>query len=182
MSKDWVQTFTGRQFFPFSPTPESIDIRDIAHALSQLCRYNGHCVRHYSVAEHSVHVSRIVGARINDLTLARWALLHDASEAYLADVPRPVKHLPAMAPYREAEARLQAVICIRFGLEIAEPVIVAQVDHSILGAEARQLLVPVHPEWNPPVPPPELAKIRLGVSAREAEAMFLNRFEALFHG
>lgn len=59
---DWMQTFTGRQFWPMDPRPEDLDILDIAHALSLLCRFGGHCQRFYSVAEHSVHVSTLATA------------------------------------------------------------------------------------------------------------------------
>ncbi len=83
---DWIATFTGKRFWPLDPRPEEVCIEDIAHALSMKCRFGGHCARFYSVAEHSVYVSQAVKP---DLRLA--ALLHDAAEAYLADIPRPVK-------------------------------------------------------------------------------------------
>ena len=78
----WLQTYTGIQFWPLDPRPEEIDIQDIAHALSLLCRFNGHCQRFYSVAEHSVHVSTILAPEFG-----LWGLLHDAAEAYLSDIP-----------------------------------------------------------------------------------------------
>lgn len=80
---DWMQTFTGRAYWPCDPLPSDVYIGDIAHALARLCRFNGHViVPHYSVAEHSVRCSRIV-----ESNLALAALLHDAAEAYVADVP-----------------------------------------------------------------------------------------------
>ncbi|MBF0612521.1 MAG: hypothetical protein HQL55_15470, partial [Magnetococcales bacterium] len=78
---NWIQTFTGRQFWPLAPVLEHIHVQDIAHALSLLCRFNGHCQKFYSVAEHSLHVATILPPE-----LAGWGLLHDASEAYLADL------------------------------------------------------------------------------------------------
>ena len=78
----WIQTYTGRQFWPLDPRIEDIDIHDIAHALSHQCRYSGHCLRFYSVAEHSVLLSHHVAGEH-----MLWALLHDAWEAYLAAIP-----------------------------------------------------------------------------------------------
>lgn len=108
----WMQTFTGKRFYPLDPRPEDIDPRDIAHALSLLCRYNGHIDRFYSVAEHCVLMSRVMP---ND-TLALEALLHDGSEAYCGDMVRPLKHTAEMAPYRVAEDRVMDALAIRFGL------------------------------------------------------------------
>lgn len=112
---DWIQTYSGRAFYPLAPYPQDVCIEDIAHALSQLCRFGGHCRRFYSVAEHSVLLSRVV---VPEFQL--WALLHDASEAYLVDVPRPIKkQLPA---YVEAERRVMAAICARFETRSARAV------------------------------------------------------------
>jgi hypothetical protein len=83
---DWIQTYSGRQFWPLDPRVEDVHLEDIAHALSNVCRYTGHVREFYSVAEHSVHVSW--SCEPED---ALWGLLHDASEAYLADMARPVK-------------------------------------------------------------------------------------------
>lgn len=103
-SGDWIQTATGGQFWPMDPQPDEIDINDIAHALAMLCRFGGHCLRFYSVAEHSVLLSHAVPPEH-----ALWALLHDATEGYLVDMPRPIKaFLPG---YKEAEAGIvRAVI------------------------------------------------------------------------
>ncbi|MEM9149127.1 MAG: hypothetical protein AAGB19_01555 [Cyanobacteria bacterium P01_F01_bin.3] len=80
----WIQTFTGKAFWPLEPDPELICIEDIAWALAHQSRYSGHCDRFYSVAEHSLWVS---GQCSPEHKL--WGLLHDASEAYLSDVVRP---------------------------------------------------------------------------------------------
>ncbi|MFG0247924.1 MAG: phosphohydrolase, partial [Phycisphaeraceae bacterium JB051] len=78
----WIQTYTGKAFYPLREDPGIIDIRDIAHALSLQCRFNGHCSDFYSVAQHSVHVSEVVPQ-----AFALWGLLHDAAEAYMSDLP-----------------------------------------------------------------------------------------------
>ena len=81
-----IITFTGKIIDPINPDPEDIDIRDIAHSLSQQCRFTGHTSEFYSVAEHSVLVSEAVPARD-----AALGLMHDATEAYLADLAKPIK-------------------------------------------------------------------------------------------
>jgi hypothetical protein len=91
---DWIQTFTGKQFWPLDPRPDEVYIEDIAHALGNICRFNGHCLRFYSVAEHCFHVSHKVVPG-----LALMGLLHDAAEAYVCDVVRPVK--PYLKEYKK---------------------------------------------------------------------------------
>lgn len=136
-----MQTYTGRKFWPLDPWPEEVDIFDIAHALSMTCRYGGHSKRFYSVAEHSVLVSRFVPG---DQKLA--GLLHDAAEAYFGDVIRPVKkHLRV----RPIELRLDQAIATRFGLTLAEmhsPEI-KSVDNRILVDERDELMTPTADEW-----------------------------------
>lgn len=105
----WIQTFTGRRFWPMDPRSEDVCILDIVHALSMLCRYGGHTRKFYSVAEHSVHLyehARAFAPSNPSLWVA--ALLHDASEAYLVDVPRPVK--PFLVGYRDAERQVEVAI------------------------------------------------------------------------
>lgn len=94
---DWMQTFTGKQFFPLDPRPEDFDIRDIAHALSMICRYGGHAKHFYSVAEHSWHISMHVSPEA-----ALFGLMHDAAEAYLGDMVRPLKQ--NMQDFKQAES------------------------------------------------------------------------------
>jgi uncharacterized protein len=139
---DWIQTYTGRQFWPLEPDPEEIVVEDIAHALSMQCRFVGHCNHFYSVAQHSVLVSRACDPRD-----ALWGLLHDAAEAYLVDLCRPVKHEPRMLAYREAEAALQRAICLRFGLPFEEPESVRRADRALLRTEQRDLMKPPPAAW-----------------------------------
>lgn len=140
---DWIQTYSGLAMYPLDPRSEEIDIWDIARALSHMCRFTGHTRKFYSVAEHSVHCSNIVETAED----ARWALLHDASEAYISDVSRPLKQLPAFDAYREAEAALQAAIAKRFQLPAIQPEAVTKADGIMLAIEARDLMAPMQPGW-----------------------------------
>jgi 5'-deoxynucleotidase YfbR-like HD superfamily hydrolase len=136
----WLQTYTGRAIYPLSLKPEDINLVDIAHALSMQCRFSGHTTWHYSVAQHAVLVSKHVPCQF-----ARWALLHDATEAYLVDLPRPVKHL--MTEYVEAEANAEQVIANRFGLELPMPAEVKRADLEALATEYRDLMGKGDREW-----------------------------------
>lgn len=117
-----IRTFTGRMVDPFNLTPDDIDIIDIAHALARIPRFNGHTAGFLSVARHSIRVAQTVpqfmppaadplAIRMSQFT----GLLHDASEAYLCDIPSPVKSRPEMEGYREAEARAHHAIATKFG-------------------------------------------------------------------
>jgi hypothetical protein len=164
---DWMQTVSGRQFWPLDPRAEEVHIEDIAGALSKLCRYGGQCLRFYSVAEHCVHVANYAP---EGLKLA--ALLHDASEAYLSDVIRPIKsHL---TNYLEIEAGLERVIAQRFGLTWPMPVEVKRLDTAILADEREQNMAA------PPIPwqqndPPLGVTLQFWVPQR-AEREFLRAF------
>ena len=163
---DWMQTITGRKFWPIDPRPEDIDIYDIAHALSMMCRFNGHCKWFYSVAEHSVYVSDLCPP-----DYAVWGLLHDASEAYIADIVKPAK--PYIAGYREAENRIMAAVCERFGLPMDQPQCVKEADNAILADEAAQIMGPHPDEWYLPSAPSG-TKI-LGLTPSKAKKLFLDR-------
>lgn len=115
--KGKIKTFTGRYVNPLDLKPEDICIEDIAHHLSLICRYTGACPFHFSVAQHSLMVSKFMWATHNGSVKAALAgLLHDGSEAYLNDIASPVKHDPRMAFYREAEDRAERIIFAKFGL------------------------------------------------------------------
>lgn len=165
---DWMQTATGRQFWPLDPRPEEIHIDDIAAALAKLCRFSGHCLRFYSVAEHCVHVMRAAPKHLK-LT----ALLHDASEAYLCDVIRPIK--PHLSNYLDIESRLERAIALRYRLEWPWPWVVKRIDTAILADERDQAMAP------PPQPWTQTTEPALGVdlcfwSPTEAEHMFKEAF------
>ncbi len=139
---DWIQTISGLAMYPLDPRPEEIEIFDIAIALSHVCRFTGHVQDFYSVAQHSVLVSRLVPEED-----ALWALLHDASEAYLSDIARPVKVQPEFEAYREIEYRLQSAIVAKFGLPVLQPASVKKADEIMLAIEARDLLGNLRPGW-----------------------------------
>jgi len=181
MIDGWIQTFTGRMFFPLAARPEDVDVRDIAHALSLKCRFSGHCREFYSVAEHSVRVSRELeklGRRE-----ATWGLMHDAAEAYLADVGGPIKkafHVHregAIETFDAAEDRLLAVIANALGFEPIQYEAVREVDLILLVTEARDLLGPPPESWGMPQRPLEQKIVPW--TAREAERAFLDRYREL---
>jgi 5'-nucleotidase len=150
---NWIQTYSGIAFNLDDPKPGDVRVEDIAHSLSMQCRFGGHVRRFYSVAEHCVRVSQIVRPK---LQLA--ALLHDASEAYVIDVPRPVKMM--LTGYDEIEARAQRAIAKRFGIDpdLLTCPEVKLADDTLLATERRDLLVPTDHEWAP-LPPPLEEKI-----------------------
>lgn len=168
----WIYTHKGIKFWPLDPIPEEVDIEDIAHALSMKCRYGGHASKFYSVAQHSVHVSEIVAPEH-----AMWGLLHDASEAYLPDVPRPVKpHIPG---FRDMEANVMKAVAEKFGLTGEEPAEVKAADHGILYDEMVVLMPAanlVHPSHSARKP---LLKKLVPWDHMTAKRNFLNRFKKL---
>lgn len=136
----WITTYSGRKFWPLAPNPDDVDLLDIAHALSMLCRFTGHVREFYSVAQHCVLVSYAVPPAD-----ALCGLLHDAAEAYLLDLARPVKRLPELQAYRDAEARLQRVIYGVYGIHGEEPASIKQADALLLRTEQRDLTAAT--EW-----------------------------------
>lgn len=107
-----IRTFTGKLVNPLAMCPDDIDIQDIAHHLSNECRYLGACPEHYSVAQHSVLVSQ----QFESWTMRLAGLLHDSAEAYLKDMPSPVKRDARMAWYVEVEHELTRMIFKKYGL------------------------------------------------------------------
>jgi hypothetical protein len=140
---DWIQVASGGRFWPMDPRPSEVNIEDIAHTLSNQCRFSGHVSEFYSVAQHSVLVSLWC-----DPADALWGLLHDASEAYLIDVPRPIKRLPEMQAYRAAEDAVMECVRERFGLGQYMPASVHAADEKALATEARDLMSPLDPGWS----------------------------------
>lgn len=129
----WSRTYCGHKFDFENIENNVIDIRDIAHALSLSTRYNGHCKKFYSIAEHSVHVAEFTP------TYKFEGLMHDAAEAYTGDIITPFKHYLGNY-YYELEARIESVIAKRFGLRWPWPEEVKAVDHKMLVTEFHQLV------------------------------------------
>jgi uncharacterized protein len=171
----WIQTYSGRRFNPTNPNSEAIVIQDVAHALSMQCRFSGHCSKFYSVAQHSVLVSHV--CNFED---ALWGLMHDASEAYLIDVPRPLKHSGKFQDYINFETVMQQAICKRFGLNDQEPASVKRADKILLATEARDLMSPLHHDWRQPAEP--LPFIIEAWGPERAEREFLHRYSILISG
>lgn len=167
----WIQTYTGKAFYPLADQPGEIDIHDIAHALSLLCRFNGHCKVFYSVAQHSVHVSEGVPAEV-----ALWGLLHDAAEAYLSDLPRPVKQ--QLPQFSKLEDKLLARILADYGLAMPMPPEVKLADEQLLMTEARDLMQAPPMDWEIGVEP--LSDLQINpLLPVEAEQLFLTRYAEL---
>ncbi len=127
---DWMQTYKRIPFQPMEPVIEQIDIEDIAHALSMICRFGGHTREFYSVAEHSVHVSMHCNPEH-----ALAGLLHDAAEAYVGDLIRPIKRQLGMEAYCASEDRILELILKSEGLATNLPVDVHEADNAVLAAE-----------------------------------------------
>ncbi len=137
----WIITHTGRRFDILDPKPDMIDIRDIAHSLSLLCRFNGHTHVFYSVAQHSCSVAFNVPKEIK-----LEALLHDAAEAYIGDIASPIKWV--IPQIKEVEDRIEEAIIERFNLKLGNEGLIKAADLRALATEKRDLIID-HPEpWS----------------------------------
>lgn len=128
----WIQTYNGGRFDFFNMSKEKLDINAIAHALSQVCRFGGHCREFYSVAQHSVYVSQLCKP---DNRMA--GLMHDATEAYIGDMVSPLKKL--VPEFQNYESDLWRVVASQFGIPKKLPDDVKAADLAMLSAEARDL-------------------------------------------
>lgn len=167
-----MQTASGQRFYPADPQPDAIDIRDIAHALGNICRFGGHCNRFYSVAEHSVLVAQVLPRE-----LRLQGLLHDATEAYCVDVPRPLKVL--LGNYAEIEHRIWEVIAKKFDVPVELDPRVKQADNDVLLAEKAALLGDAG-EWTVPGTPAQVDVC--GLRPRVASSIFLMAFSEYCNG
>lgn len=172
--KPWMQTYSGKKFDLLEPTQESIDINDIAHALSNLCRYTGHTEHFYSVAQHSI----IAAANVPEENKL-CALLHDATEAYINDISRPLKAL--LPEYRKIEDRIWHEIADKFYLPYEMPESIKKADIRLLATEKRDLLTVEPDEWtiiNDVEPYPEKIEFLDNETVKER---FLNIFKEYSH-
>lgn len=128
----WITTISGRKFH-FSPVdPEEIFIEDIAHGLAHVCRWGGHVEEFYSVAQHSVIMSKLTDAKF-----ALVALMHDASESYIGDIVRPLKRM--IPQYGVMEEQIMLAISVRFGFEWPMPEEVKVLDNAMITQEHNTL-------------------------------------------
>lgn len=136
-----ITTFTGKHFDPTAPDMTKVDIRDIAHALSLTCRGNGHVKTFFSVGQHCINCALEAEARGYSARIALACLLHDASEAYMSDVPRPFKQ--SLPEYRKAEEWLLELIYAKFlgsALSKEEQGIIRTIDDDMLYYDMKELL------------------------------------------
>lgn len=172
-----IVTYTGRVVDPLRLTTDKVNIIDIAHSLSNQCRFTGHVREFYSVGQHSVLCYWFAGELGYPKPVRAQVLLHDGSEAYVADLARPVKHAAGLGEvYRAVETKVQEVVAAKFGLRFPFDEGVHIVDNALLAAEQRDLMprfrhievkcVYPHPikGWTPDV----------------AKGLFLEAYEDLF--
>ena len=175
---NWITTMSGTKWFITDPSPEDVRIGDIAHALSLICRYSGHCREFYSVAEHSLRMARIANKE-RGMNAAMWALLHDAAEAYLGDMVRPLKQL--MPEYKAIETLTEGVIIRGLGLKPVCPACrdyVKQLDDVLLMTERRDLVNHCGHEWTPRATP--LEYVIVPMRSKEAYRQFLDFYGQLY--
>lgn len=164
----WTETYSGQRFNPDDP---EVSILDIAHGLSNICRFGGQSAEFYSVAEHSVLVASVVKNR----SYALEALLHDAAEAYLGDVPRPIKaKLPC---YMELEERVMEAVAAKYGLAWPLPPAVVRADLEVLARERLALMRNSAGDWNLGVEP-AMVPIRC-FRPKDAKIKFMETFYRL---
>ena len=187
----WIETYTGKRVNPLHLTPEDIDIKDIAHSLSLLCRFVGHCKRFYSVGQHSIHVSDLVHSYVAPLVggsttttaisiedadrTSLAALLHDSAEAYVSDLARPVKH--GFKMFMELESVLLGIIMQKFNCVGVDWGLIKKMDNVALATEAAQLMPSKGDGWYLPESP--LASIFPSLKCEEVEGIFLAKYYKL---
>lgn len=175
----WVQTYSGKAFRLGENMKDAINIIDIAHHLSTRCRFNGAPDPFYSVAEHSVrmcmHAETLKCTKAQQL----WYLLHDAGEAYLPDIPSPMKRMGVTIggiSFAVWEERIMEILIKRYKLDPMDDTL----DLIMLATEKRDLMAPEPEPWMP-LPEP-LAGTIIPFSWQAAGSMFLNRFNKLWCG
>ena len=171
-----IRTYTGRVVDPMNLDPWQIEPVDITHSLGQQCRFNGHTSRFYSVAQHSL----IVAALLDMSEVAGWhtnaeALMHDAAEAYLTDLPTPLKDLPELAEYRYAERKAMRAVRERFDIQESRVAfhLVHAADRLALNLEAHLLMG--GPEWSDPEKARVLAAGLAAYACRDDVELFFER-------
>ncbi len=171
---DFLVTIEGKKFYVLDPRPEDIDIYDITIALSKKCRWGGHCLGFFSVAEHAVLCSYLVPPE-----MAMSALLHDASEAYLPDLPSPIKDMPEFAVFREAEDLIHKAVASKFNLDYLDSPEVKAADMRSRQIERNQI-IPFPKTSQQAVNVEDLDGLVLRCLTHEAaEVLFLSRYREI---
>lgn len=168
---DFIETYTGKKLWLPGVTPEMIDLKDIAHALSLVCRFAGHINQFYSVAEHSINVAHLVPDH-----LKLQALLHDATEAYICDIPTPFKR--QLPQYEAMECELHEAISQHFGIDPVLAPEVKKADRIMLMTE-RDFLKPNGCKWNDEYEATE--RVPNWEPSGDSAAEIRNDFIALYH-
>ncbi len=195
VSKDdcWIRTYSGKVFNFVNTDPESIDMQDIGHALGLICRFTGHVKEFYSVAEHCIWVSTLtykyalsgvsgVCRKVSNKEAAKiglYALLHDASEAYVTDLNSPAKSL--LPEYKALEKKISDAINEKYGVVFdEEPPQVKYADNTMLVAEAKALLFETDfSNWVKNHYDKDVVYRQIPMTPRQAEAAYLNRFATM---
>lgn len=176
-SGDWIATFSGQKWFISDPDPADVRIEDIAHALSLICRFGGHCREFYSVAQHSVHVADVIAIdQPDDYHLQLWGLMHDATEAYVGDMVRPLKL--TLPQYKVAENLTEWAICEGLGILVRSDIQMAVkfYDDVMLMTERRDLVNHCGHEWTPRARPWERTLVAWDSALARSNFMFRYNF------
>ena len=178
----FIKTFTGRKFDYENISASNVDILDIGHALSHLCRFGGHTKVFYSVAQHCVLCATVAMNTYKDDVLAKYALMHDASEAYCVDIPRPLKR--RLSNYNEIEAEIQSKILDKFNLLeyniYSEKV--REIDNRMLITEANYILNGGSKDFTDPICDPYEDMMIVPWTSEAAKKRFLITYSRLFNG
>jgi len=174
ITTDYVSTFSGNRFYPLRPHIDRVAIEDIAHGLAYQCRFNGQTKTFYSIAQHSLIVASLVPP---PLRLA--ALLHDAAEAYLGDMVKPLKVL--MPEFAALEDQVTAIIAATYGIDFSDYAPIKRADLIALATEKRDLMPHSVERWAYLDGIAPLPGIIVAMDPGEAKQCFLRRFHEL-HG
>lgn len=167
-----ILTKSGNYFNFLEPVKNKYDITDIAHGLSHVCRFGGQCRKFYSVAQHSVYVSYLVPKEFQF-----DALMHDAAEAFLGDIPKPLKIL--LPDYQVIEKRVEADLFSRFGVSFPLAQCIKDADAIMLATEQRDLMPANDDDWAEKAGiKPWSYKFR-PLSSLHAYNLFMQRYEEL---
>lgn len=175
---DWLITYTGKRFYPLDPREDEIDIADIAHGLALTNRFTGQSKWPYSVAQHCCLMSEYVFHKTKSRLQAKRALLHDAAEAYICDLPRPFKQfLPA---YKAVEDHILTKLEYKFNIDKIITPEIKEWDNDMLVTEARALMNGEH-WWEGSGYPDPIEGLNIhSWTWRQAEAIYIDMYEELY--